>query len=199
MGLVLLMVLALSRSLSSAQPNTCTPTVPTSVQNFVPTVDYNYGWNPTNSESPQCSLVYTLNVRPLDLRPQIGLRGTNAWSVYSATQVSTYGLWCQVRDIHNAGMGSNIGDWYYPPGATADGFTLAPNSSTSNIPYQSVKCTNQIGLTVVGDITNHQGIVRCIPSVPNLSRSENSFGVYSDSVFNAYSKSSWSQSKYSLS
>ena len=94
-----------------------------------------------------------------------------------------------MRNEHNAGMGSNIGDWYYPPGATTDGFSLVPSNSTSNLPYQSLKCTDQIGLTVVGDVTNHQGIVRCITSVPNLSRSENSFVVYSDSVFSAYSKS----------
>lgn len=91
-----------------------------------------------------------------------------------------------MRNIHNAGMGSNIGDWYYPPGNTTDGFSLASSSST---PYQSLKCTDQIGLALVGDVTNNQGIVRCITSVPNLSRSEISFGVYSDSVFNAYSKS----------
>ena len=59
----------------------------------------------------------------------------------ASSQVRDHGLWCQVREENNAGMGSDIGDWYYPPGATPDGFTLA---TTSSLPYQSLECTNTI-------------------------------------------------------
>ena len=95
-----------------------------------------------------------------------------------------YGLWCQVETT------SNIGDWYYPStGNPPDGFTLVPTSDPSNaVPYQSLKCTNQIGLVVDGNVTNNQGIVRCSTTVPNLSREANYFGVYSDDVYNNFGK-----------
>ena len=87
-------------------------------------------------------------------------------------------------------MGSNIGDWYYPTtGNASDGFTLLPSTTNDTAPYQSLKCTNQIGLVVDGDVTNNQGIVRCTTTVPNLGREANYFGVYSDDVFNNYSES----------
>ena len=99
-----------------------------------------------------------------------------------------YGLWCQVRQQHIAGMGSNIGDWYYPTtGNTSDGFTLLPNTTGDNAPYQSLKCTNQIGLVMDGNVTNNQGIVRCTTTL-NLNRDVNFFGVYSDNVYNSYSE-----------
>ena len=101
-----------------------------------------------------------------------------------------YGLWCQVRDNETAGMGSDIGDWYYPAtGNTSDGFTLLPNTTDDNAPYQSLKCSNQIGLVVDGNVTNNQGIVRCSTTVPNLYREAHFFAVYSDDVFNNYSES----------
>ena len=79
--------------------------------------------------------------------------------MFSESQVRDHGLWCQVREENNAGMGSDIGDWYYPPGATPDGFTLA---TTSSLPYQSLECTNTIGLLRIGSLANNQGIiVRC--------------------------------------
>ena len=87
------------------------------------------------------------------------------------------------------GMGNNIGDWYYPSGDTSDGSILVPTSDPSNtVPYQSLKCTNQIGLVVDGDVTNNQGIVRCTTTITGLQRQSNYFVVYSDSVFNNYSE-----------
>ena len=88
-------------------------------------------------------------------------------------------------------MGSNIGDWYYPGPATRishDGFTLLQNTTDDNVPYQSLKCTNQIGLVVDGNVTSNQGIVKCNTTVPNLSREANFFAVYSDDVCNNYGK-----------
>ena len=101
-----------------------------------------------------------------------------------------HGLWCQIGPSHNAGMGNNIGDWYYPTGNGPDGFTLAPTSDTNNsVPYQALKCTNQIGLVVDGDVTNNQGIVGCLTTIPNLNRNANYWFVYSDAVLSNYSKS----------
>ena len=55
-------------------------------------------------------------------------------------------------------MGSNIGDMFYSTGNGPDGFTLVPTSDPSNnVPYQQLKCTNQIGVVVDGDLTNFQG------------------------------------------
>ena len=117
------------------------------------------------------------------LRPQIGRRGTDSWAMFSVSQVEHNGLWCQVRNNHTANMSSNIGDWYYP--TLLNGTTLVPNNTA---PYLSMKCTNQIGLIIVGNVTEYQGIVRCVTTVPNLSRQANYFGVYSDDVYNSYSK-----------
>ena len=108
------------------------------------------------------------------------------WVMFSESQVRDHGLWCQVREEDNAGMGSDIGDWYYPPGATPDGFTLA---TTSSLPYQSLECTNMIGLLRIGSLTNNQGIVRCNTTITSgLDRYVNYFAVYTDSVFNSYSE-----------
>ena len=109
--------------------------------------------------------------------------------MFSATQAQTYGLWCQVLPADNMGMGDNIGDWYYPPGDTPDGFILLPNGTNDTVPYQSLKCANQIGLVVDGDVTNYQGIVRCTTPIMGLYRQSNYFVVYSDSVFNNYGES----------
>ena len=108
--------------------------------------------------------------------------------MFSESQVRDHGLWCQVQEGNNAGMGSDIGDWYYPPGATPDGFTLA---TTSSLPYQSVECTNMIGLLRIGStsLANKQGIVRCTTTITSgLDRYVNYFAVYTNSVFNSYSK-----------
>ena len=107
--------------------------------------------------------------------------------MFSESQVRDHGLWCQVREEDNGNMGSDIGDWYYPPGATPDGFTLATNSS---LPYQSLECTNMIGLLRIGSLANNQGIVRCNTTITSgLDRYVNYFAVYTDSVFNSYSES----------
>ena len=91
------------------------------------------------------------------------------------------------------GMGDNIGNWYYPPGDSPDGSTLVPTSDPNNtVPYQSLKCTNQIGLMVHGDMSNNQGIVRCTTTITGLKRHSNHMVVYSDNVFNNYSESYYS-------
>ena len=83
---------------------------------------------------------------------------------------------------------SDIGDWYYSPGDTPDGFTLVPTTSSSSVPYQSLKCTDQIGLLRTSSIANNQGIVKCNTTLSNLPRTANYFLVYSDNVFNNYSE-----------
>ena len=123
-----------------------------------------------------------------DFRPKIGGEGTDWWTVFSATQVREYGLWCQVLPADNMGMEDNIGDWYYPPGDTPDGFTLLPNGTSDTVPYQSLKCANQIGLVVDGDVTNYQGIVRCTTPITGLNRQSNYFVLYTDNVFYNYSE-----------
>ena len=125
------------------------------------------------------------------LRPNVGGRYADAWSLFSATQVQQHGLWCQVNPSStSAGMSSNIGDWYYPTVSGTDGFTVVPTSDPSNsVPYQSLKCDYQIGLVVDGNVTNNQGIVRCTTTVPNLNFDAKYWVVYSDAVFNSYGKS----------
>ena len=133
-----------------------------------------------------CTLAsYTLCMS-IVLRPQIGRRGTDSLVMFSVSQVEHNGLWCQVRNNHTAGISSNIGDWYYP--TPLNGTTLVPTSTDNTAPYLSLKCTNQTGLIIVGNVTDYQGIVRCVTTVPNLSRQANYFGVYSDEVYNNYSK-----------
>ena len=86
-------------------------------------------------------------------------------------------------------MGSNIGNWYYPTtGNMPDGFNLLQSTIDENIPYQSLKCTNQIGLVVDGNVTSNQGIVKCNTTVPSLSKNANFFAVYSNDVYNNYGK-----------
>ena len=63
----------------------------------------------------------------------------------------------------NAGMGSNIGDMFYSTGDGPDGFTSVPTSDPSNnVPYQQLKCTNQIGVIVDDTMatTNFQGYLK---------------------------------------
>ena len=89
-----------------------------------------------------CFMLVTRNCAVSELQGVIGGNGVDWWVMFSESQVRDHGLWCQVREENNGGMGSDIGDWYYPPGTTPDGFTLAINSS---LPYQSLECTNMIG------------------------------------------------------
>ena len=122
-----------------------------------------------------------------DLRPKIGGQGADWWTVYSETQVKDHGLWCQVLSSQNLANVADIGDWYYPPGDTPDGFTLVPTTSSSSVPYQSLKCTHQIGLLRINNITNNQGIVKCNTTL-NPPRTTNYLLVYSDGVYDSYSK-----------
>ena len=123
----------------------------------------------------------------LELRSQVGGQFVPTWTLFSATQIQQHGLWCQVTSSSNAGMGSNIGDMFYPTGDGPDGFTVVPTSDPNNgVPYQQLKCTNQIGLVVDGDVTNNQGIVKCNTTIPNLDRIDNYWVVYSDAVFSNY-------------
>ena len=117
------------------------------------------------------------------LRPLIGGYGAASWVVFSESQVRKFGLWCQVRQVNTNNMpDSNIGDWYYP---TSSGFTMLTNTTNDGTPYQSLKCTNQIGLVVDSDVTNYQGIVRCTTTVPGLNTDSIYMAVYNDSVFAA--------------
>ena len=53
-----------------------------------------------------------------------------------------HGLWYQVLPAQNPADVTDIGDWYYPPGDTPDGFTLVPTTSSSSVPYQSLTKLN---------------------------------------------------------
>ena len=125
------------------------------------------------------------------LRSQIGGSFVAPFTLFSATQVYQNGLWCQVNSASNAGMGSNIGDMFYPTGNGPDGFTSVPTSDPSNnIPYQQLKCTNQIGVIVDDTMatTNFQGFLKCNTTIPNLDTNTHYWVMYSDQVFNNYSK-----------
>ena len=107
----------------------------------------------------------------------IGSIATIPWTVYSESQVRQFGLWCQVK---SSALGStpanNIGYWYYP---TSSGFATLSSTTNDSTPYQSLKCTNQIGLVVDGDVTNYQGIVTCNRNAYYWY----SVAIYSDNVF----------------
>ena len=124
------------------------------------------------------------------LRSQVGGRFVATFALFSATQVYQHGLWCQISSSSNAGMGSNIGDMFYPTGDGPDGFTLVPTSDPSNnVPYQQLKCTNQIG-AIVDDTntTNFHGYLKCNTTIPYLDTNTHYWVMYSDTVFNSYSK-----------
>ena len=52
---------------------------------------------------------------------------------------------------------NNIGGWYYP---TPSGLLALDNINNDGSPYQKLKCDNQVGRVVDGNIMNNQGIVR---------------------------------------
>ena len=119
-------------------------------------------------------------------RPVVGERSTHPWAVFSETQVRQHGLWCQVQEANTNNMtDNNIGDWYYP---TSSGLLALDNINNDSTPYQELKCDNQVGLVVDGDIMNNQGIVRCTTTITGLtslldvSIDANYLGVYEDSV-----------------
>ena len=131
------------------------------------------------------------------LRSQVGGEFVSPWSLFGATQIQQHGLWCQVNSPSNAGMGSNIGDMFYPTGDGPDGFTVAPTSGTSNnVPFQQLKCTNQIGIIVDGDVTNNQGVVKCNTTIPNLDTDTNYWVVISLSCSIAIVSYHMSQSNF---
>ena len=80
---------------------------------------------------------------------------------------------------------------FYPIGDGPDGFTVVPTSDTNNsVPYQQLKCTNQIGVVVDNDMYN-SGNVKCNTTIPNLDGITNYWVVYSDTLFNSYRKLSF--------
>ena len=120
-------------------------------------------------------------------RPAVGPQSTDPWSVFSETQVRQHGLWCQVQQANTNNMAdSNIGDWYYP---TPSGLLALDNINNDSTPYQELKCDNQVGLVVDGEIVNNQGIVRCttnitgLTTITGLNTGVNYMAVYKDNVF----------------
>ena len=107
--------------------------------------------------------------------------------MFSVTQVQQHGLWCQIgsggRKKHSGD--GDIGVWYYP---TQDKFIPVPGiDPNDSVSYQSLNCTDQIGLVMIVNKTDNQstGIVRCSPSAANQTFY---LLVYSDMVFNNYGK-----------
>ena len=123
-----------------------------------------------------------------ELRSQIGGRNVISWALLSMLQLSQHGLWCQVNSTSNAGMGSDIGDMFYPAGDGPDGFTVVPTSDPSNnVPYQQLKCTNQIGVIADGVMTeNNQGFFKCNTTIPNLDTNTHYWAAYMDSLITSY-------------
>ena len=105
------------------------------------------------------------------------------WIVFSESQVRDYGLWCQVRQaaILVAWQTMTLeSEWYFP---TNGDLTPLDNVVNDSTPYQELKCDNQVGLVVDGDIMNNQGIVRYTTTVTGLSPVNIYVAVYSDTVF----------------
>ena len=141
-------LLLVCRYYTAAQDGGCSPSPPSTLISSGP------------SGSLFSNNVPMINAQPKIFQPIVGGHRTDSWAVFSATQVQQHGLWCQMRlelDTDNT-PNSNIGDWYYP---TTNGYTLLLNTTNDNTPYQSPKCTNQIGLVVDGNVTNYQGIDQC--------------------------------------
>ena len=120
----------------------------------------------------------------------VGGQRAASWAVFSETQVRQHGLWCQVQEANTKNTtDNNIGDWYYP---TPSGLLALDNMVNDSTPYQELKCNNQVGLVVDGDIMNNQGIVRCMHNTTItglttltgviLRTHSNYLGVYKDSV-----------------
>ena len=63
------------------------------------------------------------------------------------------------------------------------GLTPLNNVASDGTPYQELKCDNQVGLVVDGDIMNNQGIVWCTTTITGLSPVDIYLGVYKDAVF----------------
>ena len=142
--LLLLLLLAIVCRYSSAQDGGCSPDPPNTLNSS----------HPTHLLSNNVPKILTGDASLNTIfRPLIGGYGTNTWAVFSESQVRQFGLWCQVRQVNtNNTPDNNIGDWYYP--TASGGFTILTNTTNDSTPYQSLNCTNQIGLVVDGDVTN---------------------------------------------
>ena len=105
--------------------------------------------------------------------------------MFSSTQVQQHGLWCQIGGNKDCNE-NDIGQWYYPTYPDKL-FMQVPSKIDDSVSYLSLKCNCQIGLVVIGNLTDNQGtgIVRC-----SLSAADQTFyaAVYSDMVFKNYSK-----------
>ena len=128
-------------------------------------------------------------------RVAVGGQNTDPWAVFSETQIRQHGLWCQVQQSNTNNMtDNNIGNWYYP---TPSGLLALDNINNDGTPYQELKCDNQVGLVVDGDIMNNQGIVRCTTNITGLttftglSIDSNYLGVYEDSVITTIRNCEW--------
>ena len=114
-------------------------------------------------------------------RGSVGGFGVGPWTVFSESQVRNHGLWCQVQQAATGGVANNnIGDWYYP---TPSGLLALDNINNDSTPYQELKCDNQVGLVVDGDIMNNQGIVRCTTTITGVSPVDIYQAVYKDNVY----------------
>ena len=168
---IVLSVLLLVCWFSSAEDGGCSPDPP----------DTLISSRPANLLSNNVPVILMDGVPDTTFRSLIGGYGFDPWTVFNESQVKKFGLWCQVRQVNTNNMpDSNIGDWYYP---TSSGFTMLTNTTNDGTPYQSLKCTNQVGLVVDSDVTNYQGIVRCTTTVPGLNTDSNYMAVYKNSVF----------------
>ena len=139
--------------------------------------------------------ILTAGVPATLFRVVVGGHGTDPWAVFSEIQVRQHGLWCQVQQSNTNNMAEgNIGDWYYP---TPSGLLALENINNDGTPYQELKCDNQVGLVVDGDIMNNQGITRCttnitaLTSYSGVSIDTNYLGVYEDSVINIIRNGEW--------
>ena len=141
MWMALLCLLLLCSHYAVAQDGGCNPSPPSTLFSSGP------------PEKLYDNKVPKLNAQPNILQPIIGGQRTDIWAMFSAAQLRQHGLWCQVREEDTNNMpNDNVGNWYYP---STEGYTLLTNTTTDGTPYQSLKCTNQIGLVVDGDLTNY--------------------------------------------
>ena len=181
---LVLVLLHLRRYSASAVQGGCSPAPPNTLMSSGPSGALRSN-NVPNILIPHASV----NAPNTLFRPVVGGHGTDPWSVFSETQVRQHGLWCQVQEVNTNNMtDNNIGDWYYP---TPSGLLALDNIFNDSTPYQELKCDNQVGLVVDGDIVNNQGIVRCTTTISGLtslfgvSIDANYLGVYEDSVITA--------------
>ena len=176
-GVVALLVLLLVFRYSSAQGG-CSPDPPNTLISGGPSGALRSNNVPTilTEHLPSTTI----------FRVVIGGQGADSWAVFNETQVRQHGLWCQVQESNTNNMAdNNIGGWYYP---TSSGLLALDNINNDGTPYQELKCDNQVGLVVDGDIMNNQGIVRCtttitgLTSLSGVSINSNYLGVYEDTT-----------------